>query len=141
MIQPQELRIGNYVEYKGKMLPVLAIDNEAFLSELKYKGLVRLPDKLPNGMVFGSSGIWCAKINPIPITPEILNRLGFALKDSYWTHKDIIFGVVFMGANIEVCFSLHGVITAIPHLPLNELHIFQNIIHSLSGIQLTFKTN
>jgi hypothetical protein len=121
MIQPNELRIGNYLNSRKGYTKVVGVLCDMIETETH-------SDILDN-------------FDPIPITPEILERLGFVLKDSYWTHKDIIYGVVFMGANIEVCFSLHGVITAIPHLPLNELHRFQNIIHSLSGIELTFKTN
>lgn len=140
MINPQELRISNYVEYKGQMLPVLAIDNEAFLSELKYKGLVRLPDKLPNGMVFGSSGIWCAKINPIPITPEILERCGFEYIDmpvnGYADDK-------------HLCYQqIDGTIVFMPfctddkdcHIHINYLHQLQNLYFALTNQELTFKT-
>ena len=141
MIQPNELRIGNYVDYLGEIKPIISIDGESEHTFKGYMGMVTIPLYDSLGSIRDTINVWCENINPIPITPEILERLGFVFKDSYWTHKDIIYGVVFMGANIEVCFSLHGVITTIPHLPLNELHRFQNIIHSLSGIELTFKTN
>jgi hypothetical protein len=158
MIQPNELRIGNYVDYKGKMLPVLAIDNEAFLSELKYKGLVRLPDKLPNGMVFGSSGIWCAKINPIPITPEILERLGFE-KHSHFTvansrfielGRNRVLSVQCAGTPNEIVFLSEQSDKAVKDVicirnydydGYTYVHQLQNLYHSLTGIELTFKTN
>lgn len=160
MIQPQELRIGNYVEYKGQMLPVLAIDNEAFLSELKYKGLVRLPDKLPNGMVFGSSGIWCAKINPIPITPEILDRIeGFALVLWNGRVKDYFIPIT-SGGLCSLSFRFGewkdfpdrlDSVTIRPSpeggggsiygkFDIKHLHQLQNLYFALTNQELTFKT-
>ena len=136
MIQPQELRIGNYVDYKGQMLPVLAIDNEAFLSELKYKGLVRLPDKLPNGMVFGSSGIWCAKINPIPITPEILERCGFSqFKSSVWRNGRLqwVGSLVYLkNEDTDECYYIPTIV--------DYLHQLQNLYFALTNQELKFKT-
>jgi translation elongation factor P/translation initiation factor 5A len=42
MIQPQELRIGNYVEYDGKIFPVLNVDALNEYKETGDKGTVTL---------------------------------------------------------------------------------------------------
>jgi hypothetical protein len=157
MIQPQELRIGNYVEYKDKMLKVLAIDSEAEFPEMGYKGLVRLPDVDPNGLVFGSSGRWCIFINPIPITPEILERCdGFFVDDmNYNENKENYCICVYEGTYLHIN-SKNGVtkIGSYEHSAdvgigtidttfyiqdTKHLHQLQNLYHSLTGNELTLK--
>jgi len=142
MIQPNELRIGNYVDYKGQILPVLSIDGENEFKEYGYKGCVTLPEYLPNTtQIRTTTGRWCALVNPIPITPEILERFGFDYVDmpvnGYADDK-------------HLCYQqIDGTIVFMPfctddkdcHIHLKYVYQLQNLYHSLSGIELTFKTN
>jgi hypothetical protein len=153
MIQPNELRIGNYVEYKGQIFPVLNVDALNEYKETGDKGTVTLPVYLPDGTVIDTVGKWLSKINPIPITPEILERLGFVKCESDDIDKRTIYSI-----QVDNNHSLYFDPTEDPQWYISHqwnnnhfknsfwfqpefLHGVQNLYYSLTGIELTFKTN
>jgi hypothetical protein len=159
MIQPNELRIGNYVDYEGQIKPVLAIDGENEYKEMGYKGCVTLPEYLPNTtQVWTTTGRWCAKINPIPITPEILERCdGFFVddmnynsdKENYcmsvnedtYLHINSKTGATKIGSYEHSADANDGTVTTTFYIQDTQyLHQLQNLIFALSGIELTFET-
>lgn len=160
MIQPNELRIGNYVDYEGQIKPVLSIDGENEYKEMGYKGCVTLPEYLPNTtQVWTTTGRWCALINPIPITPEILDRVeGFELvtwnrvvRDYYipitsgglcslsfrfgeWKDfPDRLDSVTIRPSPEAVGGSVYG------KFDIKHLHQLQNLYYALTSNELTLK--
>lgn len=120
MIQPQELRIGNYfINHKWRWEQVISIDDNNSMSV---------------------NGLSKEMITPIAITPEILERCGFEYIDmpvnGYADDK-------------HLCYQqIDGTIVFMPfctddkdcHIHIKYLHQLQNIIYSLSGQELTLKT-
>lgn len=66
MINANDLRIGNLVDFEGKVCKVLGID-----SQNTHK------DKIGSVQLEEHHGTWLANIDPIPLTPEILEMAGF----------------------------------------------------------------
>ena len=127
MIDPKEVRIGNLVNY-----------NEDGYGFDDYVVVIE-PTEIHTRRTIAER-IKHAELNPIPITPEWLERLGFvctwsASGDGTTYEKDRI--------------SLHG-----DHFPLhlngytipwfgmpkiNHIHQLQNLYHALTGQELTVK--
>ena len=86
MIKPEELRIGDYVRVssdncmfpKGALCEVVAIDSER--TSKKRKGAANLL-QLDREEWELSYGVWCDCIEGIPITPEILEKNGFEMRE------------------------------------------------------------
>jgi hypothetical protein len=121
MIQPNELRIGNYVNSRKGYTKVVGVLCDMIETETH-------SDILDN-------------FDPIPITPDILERLGFECKHNYWTYKDSDYGIIFNNECVELCTMIACIIHSIPHIQIDYVHQLQNLYHSLTGIELTFKTN
>ena len=64
MIQPQELRIGDYIEYNGE---IIKLDGSLLCCYIQ------------NELEF--------PLNPIPLTEEILLKFGFEKKGDFWFVK------------------------------------------------------
>jgi hypothetical protein len=130
MIQPNELRIGNYVEYRGKYVQVNRVEKDSDFQHC----------------------------TPIPITPDILERLGFE-KHPHFTVANSRF--IELGRNRVLSVECAGTPNEIIFLseqsdkPVKDViclrnydydgytyvHQLQNLYYSLTGIELTFKTN
>ncbi len=88
MIKAEDLRIGDLVRVSktGCMIPqdamckVVAIDSENFFEEMNLKGCATLIELEVNHCNV-SVGMWCKYIDPIPLTPEILEKNGFEVID------------------------------------------------------------
>ena len=84
MIKAEDLRIGDLVRVSktGCMIPqdamckVVAIDSEKFFEEINLKGCATLIELEVNHCNI-SLGMWCKHIDPIPLTPKILEKNGF----------------------------------------------------------------
>jgi hypothetical protein len=158
MIQPQELRIGNYVEYLGEIKPIISVDGESEHTFMEYRGMVTIPLYDSLGSIRDTINVWCEHINPIPITPEILERCdGFLVDDiNYNSDKENYCMCVYEGTYLHIN-SKNGVtrIGSYEHSADVEfgtvsttfyiqdtqyLYQLQNLIFALSGIELTFKT-
>jgi hypothetical protein len=82
MIKPEDLRIGDLVMVsndncmipKGALCEVVAIDSERACED--NKGLADLLQTVREEWEF-SHGVWCNKIEGIPLTPELLEKNGF----------------------------------------------------------------
>ena len=132
MIQPQELRIGNYfINHKWRWEQVISIEDNNSMSV---------------------NGLSKEMINPIPITPEILERCGFEKCESDDVEERGIYAI-----QVDNNHSLYFDPTEDPKwyisLQWNNnhyknsfwaqpeyLHQLQNLIHSLTNQELTFKT-
>lgn len=75
MIDPKELYIGSHVLYNGKRMVVCCISGAVYgadISLIEPKEIVVHKD------------VWACNIEPIPITAELLEELGFELREDYW---------------------------------------------------------
>jgi hypothetical protein len=111
MIKANELRLGSWVNDAGVNIKV----DKSYMSYLL---------DYPNNK----------RTKPIPLTPEILEKLGFVYRQDtgYWKIHDLIFG-----RDIKPYFSLYlkmRVATSIQYL-----HQLQNLYFALTGEELEVK--
>ena len=86
MIKPEELRIGDYVRVssyncmipKGAVCEVVAIDSERACEDKK--GIADLLQIVREEWEF-SHGAWCEGIEGILLTPDILEKNGFEMRE------------------------------------------------------------
>ena len=143
----KELRIGNYVKYNGSVVSVYAISNPTPSKDKHFNNKARVT-------------LWCNglmdatidEIEPIPITDELLLKIGFKKKRygylHYSDHNDE-FSIKFdLGyAFIEyanLCFNPEDVTetnycSSLEFPNTLHLHTLQNIWHLLTGKELEIK--
>ena len=121
MIQPQELRIGNYIFYKNEIFEVDAI-SKSHTYLLKGKNIVKTTPEC---------------LNPIPLTEKILLKFGFEKQHNeddfdYWFKKGFCDDILWEHSE-GFCHSLNygG--------DIKYVHQLQNLYFALTGEELTFK--
>lgn len=119
MIQVNELRVGNLLTYKGRIITVDGVENdtdtyrETWLIWIKGKGQAEP----------------IADFAPIPLSPEILEACGFErteygfVKNAGWWAFEIDNNMVLILAGIS-----HNI---------KYLHVLQNVFYSLTGSELS----
>ena len=124
MIAANELRIGNWVMYDNRLFQIEAISRS-----------------LPclNTDEFGIGVVDRNNINPIPITPEILEKCGFewSIYHQAW-HKQ---GFVFDLSERSVCgFFMHKsrLNSEIICPEIQYLHQLQNLYFALTGEEINY---
>jgi len=112
MIQPEELRLGNYVLSKETQQPqrITGITTE---------------NPFIDAITFDYTDY--EDIDPIPVTEEILLKCGFEKKDAFWFTKDII--------KIETTLS-RGRFKYAGFVSVKHLHQLQNLYFALTGQEL-----
>ena len=150
MIAAHELRLGNWVnDLNGKHCRIESIDNDGCdVYFLEHDTLAYLPIK---------------NINPIPLTPEILDKCGFEFYDFlvddfeddendfiYKAWRKFISDWVYYTVNLEpneinFKFGISRNITSSPHnengfswAKCQYLHNLQNIFFSLEGEEINY---
>lgn len=109
MIQPNELRIGNWVNYGDTNKP--------------YK--IDLGDFVEIGM----KEIDLSYFNPIPLTPEILEKAGFEYDQVTFFKNDIHIGEFKSG------LFLHSTLNKVSP-KITSVHQLQNLYFTLTGEEL-----
>ena len=114
MIQPQEIRIANYIEYNGE---IIKLDGSLLCCYIQ------------NELEF--------PLNPIPLTEEILLKFGFEKRDKI-NPPFRNYQYVFMknGFLIGSDFLFHYISG---NTELKHVHQLQNLYFALTGEELTFK--
>lgn len=118
MIQANELRLNNCYSINGKIYTLGTSDFMDFLNEAQVN----------NGSI--------NNIDPIPLTPEILEKFGFekhtdSQGDAFWyvyTYEDFEF-------TENGAFTFNG--SVMPHI--QYLHELQNLYFALTGTELEIK--
>lgn len=127
MIEPQELRIGNYVLPERCKLPYLTV------------GIFRgVHLQTPNGKVAGEYDF--KQVNPIPLTPELLDRLGFEKYDVNGYKMQITNGRMLIVVNNHV--HMRDIIektTSVELTTCKYIHQIQNLYFALTGQELELK--
>ena len=126
MIQPQELRIGNYVDVLGKIDQVKSIDENEHGGFCKFKENPYQYYLIHNGEEI---------VKPIPLTEEILLKFGFEKKSgSEFKNERFIYRFKQRDLIIEGFEYDYNGILCYPEF----VHQLQNIYFALTEEELTF---
>lgn len=127
MIQPNELRLGNYVSQLGAVCRVVAVSNIIYGSVY----IVQLGDAR-------SEGFTSESIDPIPLSNDWLVRFGFCktVLSSYMTGVEIKYSAFelkgFVYNSIQRTWWYRGVLEKQP----KSVHQLQNLFFALTGEEL-----
>ena len=125
MIKPQELRIGNYVfDIDGDVLQV----GEILDIGVKFKGT--------------SLSSRYEKINPIPLTEEILLKFGFYFEDGFYClriNNTAFMTIILLGSYVNYELSNFRQKIAFSRGEFSGVHQLQNLYFDLKNEELTFK--
>ena len=134
MIQARELRIGNWVEwvYPNR-------NNQP--NKFQFCQIESIRTSLVGvlGSAYGYD-----QIQPIPLTPEILEKCGFERRNYGWIinklkeANDSYFGLFYINDNAgDLSLKLNSAYC--PCAEIKHLHQLQNLYFALTGEELTFK--
>lgn len=140
MIDPKDLRIGNYLNYKGKPVQVESIDPQRTLPELSLSCSIHIKDMVGDYCT-GTTGKWLNHFEPIELIPEWLKKGGFVKDRNGWNLPQTQFSLT---DNLRPCWLdkmlWPGGIPDFHLFSLKYLHRLQNIYYWLSdGKELTIK--
>lgn len=125
MVNPLELRLGNYVLYNGQVAIVSGISSPAPRKDKNFDG------KYVVELVLGGL-IDCTpeELEPVILTEEILLKCGFEkIGRQYLTRGDIRFKIVD-----------NGDLSCIDYKHINYLHQLQNLVFAIDNIELENRT-
>lgn len=122
MINPNELRIGNWVSRTDGV--------QVQLSNIGRKGTNIGPDEFPVCLEW-------EMFKPIELTPEILDKCGFEDREYTW-EKD---GIALDWSIRVISSNERQGISVVNHSHIKHLHQLQNIYHSLTGQELIYPAN
>jgi len=137
MTNANELRMGSLIEKDNVMYKFLSLEqNHASTSEYRWYWVETLDGKL--GKYYSSH------FNPIPLTPEILEKCGFERQNYEWAinklneSDDSCFCLFDMNYNSgDLLLELNAAYCPCPKV--EHLHQLQNLYFSLTCEELTFK--
>lgn len=144
MIDVKDLRIGNYVDYPGFSWEYPELDYE-FQDAFRITSISEDNNNvsliMPRGEN-GETGVDAKEINPIPITPEWLEKLGFTHDiDNLWSYKDFSIFPFLIGENGDCCSFFISYARAeegrVWLVDCHYVHQLQNLIYSLTGQELS----
>ncbi len=120
MIDIKTLRIGSHVEYKGKIVRICSLKtNMANYDEGKGKP-----------RCYSCMKAYYKYLRPIPITPELLNELGFEYRDNTYWEIWYLGSFTIEGKEHSSYFDYDG------HIPLKYLHELENLYYMVYGKEL-----
>lgn len=119
MMQPNELRIGNWVVRKDRQSgKFICYEQVNYLKKsIKY-------GELPSSYCVG-----------IPLTPEILEKCGFVTDGDSWVKNKIELMFITTDEHYEMEFTCPSMDWKI--VPIKYLHQLQNLCFALTGKELT----
>lgn len=124
MIQANELRIGNWVEW---VFP----NRNNQPNKFQFCEIESIRTSLVGvlGSAYGYD-----QIQPIPLTPEILEKCGFEFDTITFSKSYLLLAEGDNGFDVWV-----GGLSKVKLNPINYLHQLQNLYFALTGEELTFK--
>lgn len=117
----KELRIGNYLLYEGDRIQVTNIAAKSI--NLTFEGITVV------------SWIPIEEVEPIPLTTQIIERLGFRYRYNTYPYKDSEYRITKANGRFFLTFIQD-------HKRLVEVffvHQVQNLIYSLTGEEISFR--
>jgi hypothetical protein len=152
MIQAQELRLGNYILYLDELYVVDGFKYEPNAPESKWRIMFRTINADNNARQVLTSGKMENWINPIPLTPGLLEKCGF---EKMLESADPDYGPIEWTKAYAVTYQiLPEYFTLWPNeggsngdflldnyssAPLRYLHQLQNLFYALMGTELEVK--
>lgn len=132
MIQPQELRIGNKIEYNGVEAVIFSIDKKGFVT-LEIEPVIKGKYKYEQ-----SPSIHTSKLKPIELTEEWALKLGFENKKGFIQGKWLLLTESLSLRRYKGCLELwsNDLLEAYEN---PTVHFTQNLVHTLKGQELTIK--
>ena len=125
MINPLELRLGNYVLYNGQIAVVSGINSPAPRKDKKFDGKYVI-ELVLDGLIVCTP----EELEPIILTGSLLLDFGFKkIGRQYSTRGDIRFHLVDNGG-----------LSCIDYKHINYLHQLQNLVFSVDNIELENRT-
>lgn len=128
MIDVKELRIGNWLCYKGEAVQVYSIDPEKQWPELGLSCSIGVMQFVGTHKM-GTRGWWLNNFEPIPLTPDILTKHNI----KFYEYDTDAFSMVFMKQG-ELLIG-HFVKTA----RTEYFHQLQNLVFVLTGNELNYQ--
>lgn len=128
MIQANKLRINSVLMWGVKLIIVKGIHTDTVLH-----------DKTPHiyAEVVGSNFVYMCfhldEVDPIPLTPEILEKCGYRI--SFGLYHNGSHRIKSSGRG-RFIFMPYGTSDINLHIPIDYLHEFQNLIHAITGTEL-----
>ncbi len=130
MIQPKELRIRNNVNTELGIADVIGIYEDV----VDVKGVSVIDNSSENKISISTRSfdgcVEYEKIQPIPLTEEILLKFGFEKKGDFWFVKS--------GIKIENRNNGFSYFRYLNEIKILSVHQLQNLFFSLTGEELTF---
>jgi hypothetical protein len=129
MIEPNEIRIGNYFHYDK---------NSGYIG--KVEGIYKYDDKyrirLENTSIDWGADLKLSQMQPIPLTEEWLLKFGFKDNGYYYYIKSfkIAWAIRIIKTNIKSGFS-----EVKNSISLRHVHQLQNLYFALTNKELTIK--
>jgi hypothetical protein len=129
MINANELRIGNWVNFTGN-----GNDNFIKVNELWKRELVS--DYMGNELcLFYTED----DLQPIPLTPEILEKCGFVRKQDWFYKAFFVLGFLTTDSHFQTELKFAGTEGDWRVLDITSLHQLQNLYFCLVGEELLIK--
>ena len=124
MIKANELRFGNWINYRNIQIPVTMIGQYGIQSKNGYKLI--------------NAKFVTTDLTPIPLTPEILEACGFEEQENGWHKLNICEHYInlFFESLAKAELSISGLGMKMPHI--RHLHQLQNLYHALTGEELNY---
>jgi hypothetical protein len=137
MIQAKDLRIGNWVKCGG----FKRLYGEFKVAEI-YPDQITIEQKPYDGFTV-------EEVEPIPLTPEILEKCGFEKGVSEWYNKNYFTDCMEAAEEMQLQVNLKsfrcgiadldfGGTNAMTAKPIQHLHQLQNLYFALTGQELTY---
>lgn len=125
----KEIRIGNWVN-------LIAIDQKIEINSVIGTGLGGLFTWIEKGEEYEDS---LTAVEPIPLTPEILEKCGFVKQTEYIYENDKNLFEIIMNADQFFYGQWGSDGFSIDGIELRHLHQLQNLYFALTGEELTIK--
>lgn len=142
MIKAEDLRIGDLVKINENCS--LKEGVISYITEIRTRGIFEKEDfvKVKHFDSDWEFGVWCCNIDPIPLTPEILEKNGWKLHkhhkrnnydDVSWSsyHKPAETNISLRFYPEEKTFFLFLYTQEISETPIRYIHQFQHILWAL----------
>lgn len=136
MIQANELRIGNVVrlnnkgweQFSGKLCAIrqVSLNANEYYAGLKVLGELSLTDRC-----VGDLSQFLEYIEPVEITPEILEKCGFEKMSDRWENEIDIYE--YREGIYRLCLDEYGILS----LDIKHLQQLQNLYFALTGKELS----
>lgn len=134
MTEANELKIGNWVKYDGELYKVIGI-----VTSINSNGTRYFRTQLETREGDFSKAKTQEWINPIPLTPEILEKCGWTYNnesDLFEIYGDARMSMVFR-ENVQSYVMFNSILKALIAKRITYIHQLQNLFFALTGEELT----